>query len=288
MLEQHFSSTWKAQSQWLEFKAGAVEVVCSSCTAKREFTFSGAQTYLAIGLAGSRSRGETHAGGYRSTHRAFDGCVVAVPPGERLSGWSQPDSNSIWLNIYLDEAFQTGDAAITPASLIGKPGILHDYHGITTVGSRLKNLVGAGSAHSRLHAQAIVTQLLFEINYQLESADKARIPMPLSIHHRRERVEAYIDRNLSKDISLADLAQTAGLSISAFLRNFRAYYGVTPHRYIIQRRILLARRLVSQSRLSMTEIALEAGFSNPSHFSTVFRHETGMTPVDYRRKTVGI
>jgi AraC-like DNA-binding protein len=70
----------------------------------------------------------------------------------------------------------------------------------------------------------------------------------------------------------------AGLSVFHFARAFRQSFGMPPHSYLLRRRIERADRLLEQTELSLSEIALSTGFSDQSHFAKHFRRLTGMTP----------
>jgi len=87
-----------------------------------------------------------------------------------------------------------------------------------------------------------------------------------------------------EDFDLAQLAALAGLSKYHFHRLFKSAIGVSPSRYHTNLRMELARRLLRESKKSVVEVALEVGYSNPSHFAQLFRRQTGLCPSDYRRK----
>jgi len=100
---------------------------------------------------------------------------------------------------------------------------------------------------------------------------------------RLRRVLAYIEEHLAEDITVADLANVACLSIFHFTRAFAATMGAPPHRYVSQRRLETARAMIATGRASLSEIALECRFSSQSSFTRAFRRATGMTPAEYRR-----
>lgn len=93
----------------------------------------------------------------------------------------------------------------------------------------------------------------------------------------------FMDEHLEDAFDLARIAQEVGLSASHFSRQFAAAGGMAPSRYFIARRVERARQLLRESDLSIVEVALAVGYSNPSHFAQVFRRETGVAPMDYRR-----
>jgi AraC-like DNA-binding protein len=96
-------------------------------------------------------------------------------------------------------------------------------------------------------------------------------------------VAAYIEEHLAQAIPLHVLAKLVHLSAYYFCRAFKQSFGIPPHRYHINRRIDRAKTLLANPGPSVTDIALELGFSETSSFSAAFRHTTGTTPIDYRR-----
>jgi AraC-like DNA-binding protein len=78
------------------------------------------------------------------------------------------------------------------------------------------------------------------------------------------------------------LARIAGLSLFHFAREFKQSAGVTPHHYLVQRRISSAQKMLVRTELSLSEVALAVGFSDQSHLARHFRHMLGTTPRDFR------
>ncbi len=113
---------------------------------------------------------------------------------------------------------------------------------------------------------------------------RARQRRTLAPDMRRALVDR-IDATLDAPHALADLADTAQMSVHAFLAAFRAAFGMSPHQYVIRRRIERAKHLLSDMKESVTDIALAVGFSTPSHFASAFRAHTGTSPREWRRTT---
>ena len=112
-----------------------------------------------------------------------------------------------------------------------------------------------------------------------------RLPLPTSkglSPERLQRVRDYVDAHLDDDLSLTVLADIACLSPYHFSRSFKQATGVGPQRYVIQRRLEPAKRLLRQSHQPLAWIAQEAGFFDQSHLTSVFRREMGMTPGRFR------
>lgn len=91
-------------------------------------------------------------------------------------------------------------------------------------------------------------------------------------------VQAYIEQHLAEPVTLEQLAAEAGLSAYHFARMFKQSTGLAPHQYLMQQRLARAEQLLRHSRLSLTDIALQCGFSSPSHFSHRFRASFGLPP----------
>ena len=97
-----------------------------------------------------------------------------------------------------------------------------------------------------------------------------------------EMVIAYIQDHLEKNLSLEEIAGQLGMSSYYFARSFKNTLGIAPHQYLVQCRIERAKILLAKTQLSITEIAFQVGYTNQSHFSTLFRKHTAMTPRNYR------
>ena len=93
----------------------------------------------------------------------------------------------------------------------------------------------------------------------------------------------YIETHVADDISLADIAGAAGVSVSSLTRGFRTALEVAPHRWVLNRRIALAQRLMSAGKTPLSEIAVLCGFADQSHFARVFLRHVGASPSLWRR-----
>jgi AraC family transcriptional regulator len=94
----------------------------------------------------------------------------------------------------------------------------------------------------------------------------------------------FIDSRLTEPLSLNDLADQVGVSRAHFARRFRTVTGMSPHRYVTQRRVEKAKQMLRETSLCLVQIALDVGFSNQSHFTQVFHAFTGETPSQFRRR----
>ena len=97
-----------------------------------------------------------------------------------------------------------------------------------------------------------------------------------------QRASTYIDEHLDAKLRLPEIARVVQLSPCHFARQFKQASGFSPHQFVVRRRIMRAAELLLSTESSHGEIALEIGCSDQSHFTTLFRKTTGMTPRAFR------
>ena len=98
-----------------------------------------------------------------------------------------------------------------------------------------------------------------------------------------KRVKERIEDELGCVLSLDALAEESGYSRTHFLRMFRSATGLTPHQYVLARRVRRAQDLLQRTQAPLAEVAVECGFSSQSHMTDVFRTRVGVTPFEHRR-----
>src|SRR6266436_2660471 len=185
-----------------------------------------------------------------------------------------------------DEAFVRGVAD----ELEGRLAPTHDKRGdlrdraISEILNLLLAEVQSGSASGRLYvdslAQALTIRFLFLGGRQpTRSSRTAMLPQ-----QHLFRVQELIETRLEADLTLQELASEIGYSRSHFLRMFHATTGMTPHRYVLKRRVERARQQLEQVEQSIAEVAFRCGFSSQAHLTLAFRKEFGITPAEYRRQ----
>lgn len=98
------------------------------------------------------------------------------------------------------------------------------------------------------------------------------------------QVIAYIRDHLADDLSVEKLSSVAGISPLYFSEAFKRHQGVTPHKYILLKRIDWAKELLSTTSLPIATVAQETGFSSQGHLTTTFSRLLGMTPWEFRKQ----
>ncbi|MET0322260.1 MAG: AraC family transcriptional regulator, partial [Duganella sp.] len=100
---------------------------------------------------------------------------------------------------------------------------------------------------------------------------------------QQARATEYMEAHLESRIGLLELAALCQLSPSRFGRAFKASTGVTPHRWLVARRLARARQLMLGSDATLAAIAQQCGFSDQSHLAREFRRAEGVGPAEFRR-----
>lgn len=98
------------------------------------------------------------------------------------------------------------------------------------------------------------------------------------------RVEMRITEDLSKHIVISEMAKEFGVSPSALKKYFEAVYGENISSYVRRNRIEKAMKMLAETRLPIGEISARAGYSHQGKFGEVFKDQTGLTPLEYRRR----
>ncbi len=101
---------------------------------------------------------------------------------------------------------------------------------------------------------------------------------------RLQNLLAYIHEHLSERLSNEELAARCHLHPTHFIRYFRGRTGQTPARYVVERRMEAAKRLLEETDLSVAEIMEQVGLQETGHFARLFRKQYALTPAEYRRE----
>ena len=122
---------------------------------------------------------------------------------------------------------------------------------------------------------------IYAIVTRTKNADYIQKPQTNRITELKE----YIDVNYSDlNLSVASLADMADMSEVYFRKLFKSKYGETPSKYIISTRLQKARERMKYELLTLSDIALQCGFSSQQYFCRIFKKNLGLTPTEYATK----
>lgn len=129
------------------------------------------------------------------------------------------------------------------------------------------------------------SQAMFQVLDAMFRQHGSSIIVPVDTKERSavRRARDYLVENYATDIGLEELAAVAGLSRAHLIRAFRKEFHITPHAFLTDIRVRIARRKL-QAGKQPAEIALECGFADQAHFTRHFKARTGITPGQYRAR----
>ena len=100
---------------------------------------------------------------------------------------------------------------------------------------------------------------------------------------QKRRASELLHENMHGRIRLSEIARGCGLSVSHFARSFKTSFGITTHQWLMQHRIDHAKQLMSQTSMSLIEIAIQSGFNDQAAFTRTFHQLVGVSPGRWRR-----
>ncbi len=221
------------------------------------------------------------------------GWIRVAPAGTRVHSRWNPGRRT-YLLVFLDpealEPVQAGCGLPADWRLPVLQDVRHDR--LRDILLALADEARAPGLGSAVAGPALARQLMVEVLRLATRGTAASEPVRggLSAHHQRLVIDL-IDRQLGspsgslvgEPLTVDRLAAATGLSIGHFSAAFRQSLGEPPHKFILQRRLERARALLRDPGLSLTDVALEAGFGGSSQFAMAFRRATGLSPRDWRR-----
>lgn len=225
---------------------------------------------------------------YRGAHRSLSGRgmveagsgdTITVNPGEVHDGSPIGDAGRSWRILYFDPSL-IADAAGDMSE--GKTAS-YEFHNPVIRSVRVADRVGrlfsvatsADRADLRIRWEEMLLMMLVAVMREKSTVDGSR-RVPDAI----QRARSLIDDDPTAPVTLSDLARESRLSRFQVLRGFARATGLTPHAYIVQRRIDHARRLIAQST-PLSEAAIASGFADQSHMTRVFVQKYGISPRAY-------
>jgi AraC family transcriptional regulator len=230
-------------------------------------------------------RGEhVAADGTFATHSKTAGALTVVPNGPLPAARSLRQCDLLYcaFDQSLVSEVRNEIEGEVPSSL-GLRSCVRDP-AISEILNLLFGEIELGGVSTRLYIDSLAHALTVRFLFLGErTQEQARGPATLT-RRKLTRVQELIESRLDADLTLQELAAAVGYSRSHFLRAFHATTGVTPHRYLLNRRIERARRLLAEADMSIAQVAYRCGFSSQAHLTLAFRRACGLTPGEYRRE----
>ena len=242
-----------------------------------------ARHQIVVLLEGSFTATMESSNGRRRSGWRGDGHTPIIPAGQGYSAHWEEELED--LSIYLDPALLARAAA--EASVSDRVELIEACNAsdpvIRRIGMALKAEAEAEGPASRLYAESLANVLAVHLlRYYTRDGDKLRTAFGGLSGRKLNQATEFIQENIGRDLGITEIANAVDLSPFHFARSFKQATGVSPHQYLIKSRIERAKALLAQSELPIVEVGFRAGFKNQSHFTTLFRKLTSMTPKAYR------
>jgi AraC family transcriptional regulator len=216
--------------------------------------------------------------------------IAVLPAGSYWSWHSQETREQTTLLLYfrpylLGIAAAEGELASKGVALAPEIGVtdLHIFHIAKSLLHEMQEAIVGG----RIYADSLAVVLAMQVVRRSSSIKEVRIERGGMAPRKLKRALEFIDRSLCEEegrLALGVVAKEVGMSYYHFSRAFKQSMGYSPTNYIAERRVDRARKLLEETDLPIAEIALRAGFSNQSHFTTSFRKIAGVTPRAFRER----
>ena len=97
-------------------------------------------------------------------------------------------------------------------------------------------------------------------------------------------IKKIMETNYSYNLGIDAYARMTNRSVSSFKRDFQSIYQTSPGRWLMDKKLAHAKKLLVQTDNAVSSVAFESGFENTAHFSRLFKQKTGLTPMEYRKR----
>jgi AraC family transcriptional regulator len=267
-------------AQWRGLRAEALQM---TDRAPFEYAFRAPAHLLIAAERGERYEGETEIDGVLCSRlHEFSRKLSFIPAGSRFHGWQRPRVLTQVSFFYIDPEGPLLSPDLHFSRIEFKPRLYFFDKDLWATAAKLKNEVE--SPTDPLYAEALSVVLLHEIiRLNQDATSTGEVARGGLAAWQQKRVARFIEEHLAEPIVLATLADLVRLSPFHFARAFKQSFGIPPHRYHTTRRIDRGKTLLAGTSASVTEIALQVGFSETSSFTAAFRKLTGSSPTEYRR-----
>jgi AraC-like DNA-binding protein len=202
--------------------------------------------------------------------------AIFIPPD--TTHLCQPDdiNKFVFKMIYIDPLWFFSVFNLNVRSLL--PQIAHlDNHYIEKKDRFLSSFIDLDDPfQAESEAVIFIGELLYDV-FKIEKSRPPRIKKQTDV----SIIKTYINENFTQEIRLDDLADLYGKSKFSLLRKFKAVYNLTPHAYVLNKRINKSKRLLQKGE-TVAQTAAMCGFFDQSHFIKSFRQYVGMNPIDYK------
>ena len=218
--------------------------------------------------------------------------IIFVRAGEIHRPEPQPDFPYERIVIYVSPAFlkrytkSDGDLAACFQAPPGDSSVMHlspgKSHDLLFHMEKLEQVTHQQGFANELYIEMLFVEFMILLNRALQNRDIDPLHR-VSYDRKIQPVIRYIQTHLTEDLTIDHLAAVSYLSRYYLMRRFKAATGYGIHQYIISKRLLKARQMLTSS-MPLTELCYACGFRDYSAFSRAFRAMFQCTPLEYRKR----
>jgi AraC family transcriptional regulator len=213
--------------------------------------------------------------------------MTYIPSGRHFKGWTVPETRK---NSFTILTYNPGLVSDEIESLYTgwewEPQIYFKNENLRSTMLKIEHLLKSDIPNSSLYLETLGLMAALEMVMFRMSPGSLDTQLRGGLSKtQKEHIREYVRLNLTKDITLDELASLAQMSRFHFSRSFKQSFGDSPIRYINRERFKFAQSLLSESRLPISDIATHVGFGSVQRFMKIFRDFSGMTPTEYRKQT---
>lgn len=227
-------------------------------------------------------RGEGYVRHHGRDYRLRPGRLFVIPAHTVLSYWCPKSLVQLW--AHFDATLFGGLPLLDYLQCEFEVPVDNPRRAISLF-KRLREVFESGAPEEALETRGILLQLLAPF---ARTADPARHEKRRQGAFRFRRVLEYVERHLGEPVTVDDLAVLAHLERTYFTRLFASHFGVPPAKFVLQRRIERAKRLLWETGDTLESIAAALGFADGFHLSKAFKRLTGISPREFRRQPRGM
>jgi len=153
------------------------------------------------------------------------------------------------------------------------------FHEYLQIFNKIFDTIQKNSCEQELFVISKIYELLYMFSDDLK---KQQIKIGKNSLELVSYAKSFMEKNYTMPLSLSETASAINLHPVYFHKLFKTIEGKTPHEYLLEIRIGIAKKMLSETKASVSEVAANCGFSSQSYFNSVFKNKTGFTPTSYR------
>lgn len=205
-------------------------------------------------------------------HTIQQGAAYLLEPGSSHSYGADKNNpyKKYWVNFYGDIFIQIVETyGLSGTNVFNNVDLTKDF-------IKLFNLEKKSIYNSQIYKEA--GSIIFSMLMKLVDANEKK-PKESSL---ATEIIRKLDSSITSNISIEQICSELYISKSKLMREFKKYYHTTPHEYLLNRKISLAKTILANKYQSIRSIAERLDFADEHYFTNVFKKRVGMTPTQYR------